>query len=463
MAINQPSTTMIIDHHEAMDVPPSTNDSAPTSSGPPQNVIALTNHSANVSPKSQVINSSASDATDDPSDIMMARTPPATHEGITAYPCSESAGSPTLPSWANLADSGEYIPKEALQLEKDYGGFTLNSDFLTNQCEAPRRSSSNGRHEGRYSPGQGEWNARNLGATSTTIQNVCDTSDRAVLQLTKSVSMAKQIDCLTHSRMGPEAAATSVAKLAVGSSQNSAKKAICPIKPIFPLVTHRRMASGMSDSHYTPNCIPPPTSQIVQPTHPNNVATALPLVSHPDQANLPHSPTSTGPHYITVCIVAPSMLTAHIPCRHSGQTTANSYCPTVNHQKQNAVISPAQLPNSAAIAFSYACSSSAATYDSNGSRPSTLSFLGAWESSHIGPYSLPTTSNVHSYTAVQPNAHTFTSSCYLVPQKQGHGGDIVEGSAAHKLLHNRSGEESLRVKLMLSEADVARPNVAVMG
>ncbi|KAA8546952.1 hypothetical protein F0562_003381 [Nyssa sinensis] len=72
----------------------------------------------------------------------------ASQEGIVACPGSDSTGCPLLLSWANLADSGEYIAKEALELEKNYGGFTLNSDFLINQCVAPRRSSPNGRREG---------------------------------------------------------------------------------------------------------------------------------------------------------------------------------------------------------------------------------------------------------------------------------------------------------------------------
>ncbi|KAA8538292.1 hypothetical protein F0562_027885 [Nyssa sinensis] len=197
---------------------------------------------------------------------MMARTPSATYEGITACPQSEFASSPSLLSWANLVDSGEYIPKEALELEKDYRGFTLNSDFLINQCDAPRRSSLNGKREGRCSSGRGEW-----------IQ-AC-------------------------------------------AFQNLAEKAISPIKSAPPLVTHSRMASGMSDPHHTPNCISTPTIQTAQQIH------------------------SASP---------------------------------------------------------YACNSITATYVSDGPRPSTLPYLGAWESSHIGLHASPVTSNIQSNAAVQP-------------------------------------------------------------
>ncbi|KAA8538281.1 hypothetical protein F0562_027896 [Nyssa sinensis] len=345
MAINQPSTTMIIDHHDAMDVPPSTNDSAPTSSGPPQNVIASTDHSANVSTKSQVINSSASHATDDPSDIMMARTPPATHK------------------------VGNIFPRKLFSLKRIM---------------------------------------RDLPLTLISLQISVKLQEEAFL-MTDVKEDAALVGASGMHVTWAQVAQLFKTKACVGSSQNSVEKAICPIKPILPSVTHRPMASGMSDSHDTPNCIPAPTSEIVQPSHLNNAATVLPLVSHSDQANLQHSPTLTRPHHITVCTVAPSMLTAHIPCGYSGQTTAKSYCPTVNHQKQSALITPTQLPNSATTAFPYACSSSIAAYDSNGSRPSTLSSLGAWESYHIGPHQPPTTSNVHSYTVVQPTAHTSTS------------------------------------------------------
>ncbi|KAA8537205.1 hypothetical protein F0562_029663 [Nyssa sinensis] len=50
----------------------------------------------------------------------------------------------------------------------------------------------------------------------------------------------------------------------------------------------------------------------------------------------------------------------------------------------------------------YACSSITATYVSDGPRPSTLPYLGAWESSHIGLHAPPDTSNIQSNAAVQP-------------------------------------------------------------
>ncbi|KAA8538862.1 hypothetical protein F0562_025554 [Nyssa sinensis] len=38
--------------------------------------------------------------------------------------------SPSRLTWAEQASSGEFIPKEALDLEEEYGGFSVNSDFL---------------------------------------------------------------------------------------------------------------------------------------------------------------------------------------------------------------------------------------------------------------------------------------------------------------------------------------------
>ncbi|KAA8550037.1 hypothetical protein F0562_001721 [Nyssa sinensis] len=38
--------------------------------------------------------------------------------------------SPSRLSWADQANSGEFIPKEALDLEEEYGGFFVNSNFL---------------------------------------------------------------------------------------------------------------------------------------------------------------------------------------------------------------------------------------------------------------------------------------------------------------------------------------------
>ncbi|KAA8544603.1 hypothetical protein F0562_022626 [Nyssa sinensis] len=193
---------------------------------------------------------------------LVARTHMAPHEGIAACPRSKSAGSPFLLSWANLADSGEYIPKEALELEKDYGGFTLNFDFLINQCVAPRRSSPKDKREGRRNSGRGEWNARSMGASASTLQS------HAIGSSSNHVQQACDL-------------------------RNHAKKAISPIKPAPPTVTHSRMAFAPPGPHHTLICTAVPTIQTVQqmqnvhvtpcppqPKLPISAATASLLVPH---------------------------------------------------------------------------------------------------------------------------------------------------------------------------------------
>ncbi|KAA8542878.1 hypothetical protein F0562_024030 [Nyssa sinensis] len=41
--------------------------------------------------------------------------------------------SPARLTWTDQASSGEFIPKEALDLEEEYGGFSVNSEFLFGQ------------------------------------------------------------------------------------------------------------------------------------------------------------------------------------------------------------------------------------------------------------------------------------------------------------------------------------------
>ncbi|KAA8531332.1 hypothetical protein F0562_006041 [Nyssa sinensis] len=156
MAFKQPLSMVFIDSHGATNVSYSMQDSDLVSKAPHQTVTASTDHGANAYADSQVSKSSSLHGTADPSKFMVARTPMA--------------------------------PREALELEKDDGGFTLNSDFLINQCAAPRRSSPNGRREGRRNSGRGEWNACSIGANASTLQSMSDTSDRNMLQLPKAVS-----------------------------------------------------------------------------------------------------------------------------------------------------------------------------------------------------------------------------------------------------------------------------------
>ncbi|KAA8529763.1 hypothetical protein F0562_034137 [Nyssa sinensis] len=246
MSLKQPLSAVFIDYLGATNVSHSMQDLDLVSKVPKQTVTASTDHEANVSPDPRVSKSSALHATANPSDFMVARSHMAPHEGVVASPRSESAGSPSFLSWANFVDSGEYIPKEALGLEKNYGGFTLNSKFLINQCAAPRRSSLYGRQEGRRSSGRGEWTARNMDASASTLQNVYDMSDKVVLQLPKSVSKPTQIApaCPSSSRMGADAPAAPNAQPSARSTpnhvqpafvhQNPAEKATTPIKPAPP-------------------------------------------------------------------------------------------------------------------------------------------------------------------------------------------------------------------------------------
>ncbi|KAA8529762.1 hypothetical protein F0562_034138 [Nyssa sinensis] len=51
-------------------------------------------------------------------------------EVYASTPVAALDNSPSRLTWADQASSGEFIPKKALDLEEEYGGFSVNSDFL---------------------------------------------------------------------------------------------------------------------------------------------------------------------------------------------------------------------------------------------------------------------------------------------------------------------------------------------
>ncbi|KAA8538282.1 hypothetical protein F0562_027895 [Nyssa sinensis] len=53
--------------------------------------------------------------------------------------------SPSRLTWADQANSGEFIPKEALDLEEEYGGFSVNTDFLLCSNNHSHGEATNGR------------------------------------------------------------------------------------------------------------------------------------------------------------------------------------------------------------------------------------------------------------------------------------------------------------------------------
>ncbi|KAA8517417.1 hypothetical protein F0562_017710 [Nyssa sinensis] len=54
-------------------------------------------------------------------------------EVYASTPVAAMPDSPARLTWADQASSGEFIPKEALDLEEEYGGFSVNSEFLFSQ------------------------------------------------------------------------------------------------------------------------------------------------------------------------------------------------------------------------------------------------------------------------------------------------------------------------------------------
>ncbi|KAA8542886.1 hypothetical protein F0562_024038 [Nyssa sinensis] len=54
-------------------------------------------------------------------------------EVYASTPVAAMHDSLTRLTWADQASSGEFIPKEALDLEEEYGGFSVNSEFLFGQ------------------------------------------------------------------------------------------------------------------------------------------------------------------------------------------------------------------------------------------------------------------------------------------------------------------------------------------
>ncbi|KAA8521344.1 hypothetical protein F0562_012018 [Nyssa sinensis] len=51
-------------------------------------------------------------------------------EVFACTPIVATHDSPMRLTWADQGSSGEFIPREALELEEDYGGFTISTDFL---------------------------------------------------------------------------------------------------------------------------------------------------------------------------------------------------------------------------------------------------------------------------------------------------------------------------------------------
>ncbi|KAA8532241.1 hypothetical protein F0562_032274 [Nyssa sinensis] len=228
-------------------------------------------------------------------------------------------------------DKGKFIPQVALDLEKEFGGFSYESSFMMEPelatLSITQETGAHGKERRKTHPAvratpsiarrsglssfsttqahyvsTGEVRRVDLTAGNGGFQKTTPfsdpsradsdkTSNRAILQLTNPVSMAKQIDspCLTHSRMGPKAAATFVVKHAVVSSLNPAEKAICPIKPTFPSVTHNLSpyACSSSAAAYVSNgsCPPPTTSNVqlyteVQPTTHKSISVDSQIASH---------------------------------------------------------------------------------------------------------------------------------------------------------------------------------------
>ncbi|KAA8531333.1 hypothetical protein F0562_006042 [Nyssa sinensis] len=54
-------------------------------------------------------------------------------EVYASTPVAVMPDSPARLTWADQASSGEFIPKEALDLEEEYGGFSVNSEFIFGQ------------------------------------------------------------------------------------------------------------------------------------------------------------------------------------------------------------------------------------------------------------------------------------------------------------------------------------------
>ncbi|KAA8517410.1 hypothetical protein F0562_017703 [Nyssa sinensis] len=65
-------------------------------------------------------------------------------EVYASTPAVAMPDSPAKLTWADQASSGEFIPKEALDLEEEYDGFSVNSEFLFGQDNHFRKVSING-------------------------------------------------------------------------------------------------------------------------------------------------------------------------------------------------------------------------------------------------------------------------------------------------------------------------------
>ncbi|KAA8534653.1 hypothetical protein F0562_032170 [Nyssa sinensis] len=105
-------------------------------------------------------------------------------EVYASTPIAALHNSPSRLTWADQASSEEFIPKEALDLEEEYGGFSVNSDFL---IESVNQSTEEGVNRGSNTGGakQGEFCTRSKPATI----KKCNPSNQA--QQSRSSTAAK--------------------------------------------------------------------------------------------------------------------------------------------------------------------------------------------------------------------------------------------------------------------------------
>ncbi|KAA8518013.1 hypothetical protein F0562_015487 [Nyssa sinensis] len=236
-------------------------------------------------------------------------------QGVNAFfGCSESE----LPARhaASAASSDIMVVRtplttqEALELEKDYGGFSLNADFLIHQSSASSGSSPIGGCEGSSNSSRGEWTARHLGASSSSLHNVSDTFATAVMQLPKpdiqsiplqvvpSSAPYRRMDAATNDSRSTQQPSDWSAPNPVQSTSAlvhriHAEKASSRIQSAPPTTPHGRKAAGppgpqLSMAHTDVPPIPfvqPPTQhpRVSATTH---ISTPTPIVSVPTLSHM---------------------------------------------------------------------------------------------------------------------------------------------------------------------------------
>ncbi|KAA8535789.1 hypothetical protein F0562_030777 [Nyssa sinensis] len=207
--------------------------------------------------------------------------------------------SPSRLSWADQANSREFIPKEALDLEEEYGGFSVNPDFLLGS-DAHSYSEANNGHSKEEGSGRGELHTRAIVPSPTATAN-----DACPL-----VAIAFQQN-------------TSAKSNSIGTVASQPNTLVT--QPALPTlaIPHRRLTGNTP----SPQLVRTPASATVWP-NPHSVTQQIQHSTCPSQLNF-YLTKATGPHLHKQHQIASMHAGSVPPSVHAGSVLASVYVGSV--------------------------------------------------------------------------------------------------------------------------------------